>query len=309
MTTPAAGGVGPGYRSVPARDWWRTEGSFFLLSEGHRAAREAERALDFLDRVVGLSPGKRVLDLACGWGRLALPLARRGCRVLGVDVSHVVRLGGEAALQEGLPVGFLRADLRHWPLRGSFDLVLLWAMSFGYLSEEEDLALLASAAGVLRPGGQLVLDLHHPPWYRRYAVGERVELVPGGILHDQGRWNEREHRFEVLSTLASGEGKVRARQFHSFREYLPGEVATLARKVGLRIVATYVDLRPDPRPPGPEDSSYQIALAPMARRSGVPGPRRGLIPTLPSPRSESSPGPSSPRRSRRQAGPPRPRAP
>jgi SAM-dependent methyltransferase len=249
------------FRRVSGQEWWRTEGSFFLLSEAHRSEGEGQRALAFLQRVVPLPPGARVLDLACGWGRVAIPLARQGYRVVGVDLSPVLRLGRQLAREEGLGVDFLRADLRRWTCRSRFDLVLLWGMSFGYFPDEENSRLLARVRSWLGPEGRAVLDLHHPPWYERHYVGEQVELIPGGVLHDEVRWDASRRRMEVMSTLATGEGRVRARQFHDFREYSPQEAVRLARSAGLRTVSLHGGLRPQAGPPRPDDSSFQIVLA------------------------------------------------
>lgn len=250
----------PPFRRVPGHEWWRTEGSFFLLSEAHRSEREGQRALAFLEGVVPLPPGARVLDLACGWGRVAIPLALRGYRVVAVDISPVLRLGRHLARAEGATLDFVRADLRRWKCRARFDLVLLWGMSFGYFREEENARLLGLVRSWLGPKGVAVLDLHHPAWYRRHYVGEQVELTPGGVLHDEVRWRPRSRRMEVMSILADGEGRVRARQFHDFREYSPEEIRRLARRAGLRAVSLHGGLRPEEGPPRPEESSFQLVL-------------------------------------------------
>ena len=54
----------------------------------HAATPEQTRVeADFLERELHLRPGQRVLDVPCGFGRHSLDLARRGYRMLGVDVS------------------------------------------------------------------------------------------------------------------------------------------------------------------------------------------------------------------------------
>ena len=270
-------GAARAFRRVPGSEWWRTEGSFFLLSEAHRSKLEGERARAFLERVVALPPPARVLDLACGWGRVAIPLAQRGHRVVAVDISPVLHLGRQLARAEAAPVDFVRADLRRWEPCAQFDLVLLWGMSFGYFREEENLRLLRRIRSWLKPQGVAVLDLHHPPWYRQHYVGEQVELTPGGVLHDEVRWDAPGRRMQVMSTLADGEGRVRARQFHDFREYSFEEIRRLARRAGLRPRSLHGGLRPEEGPPRPDESSFQWVLE--RDRTGTAGGPQGVLPT------------------------------
>src|SRR5262245_32027758 len=62
-------------------------------------------------RLVGDVSGRRVLDLACGHGRLARELARRGARVVGSDISAAL-LDKARALEKGNPMGivYIHAD-------------------------------------------------------------------------------------------------------------------------------------------------------------------------------------------------------
>ena len=137
-----------------------------------------------------LPPG-RALDLACGEGRHALWLARRGWEVEAVDVSPVaIARGAEQADRDGVRVRWKVADVAEMPLpRAAYDLVLL-----AYVHVPDDILrdVLRRAAAALRPGGTLLsvghdrdnLDhgvggppdaaLLHRPW--------RIEQ----ILHDAG---------------------------------------------------------------------------------------------------------------------------
>ncbi|MER6125932.1 class I SAM-dependent methyltransferase [Streptomyces sp. NPDC001795] len=100
--------------------------------------------------------GIRVLDVACGFGRHAGPLAGRGYQVVGVDSS---RAQIERARHSYPGVSFLVADMRE-PPPGPFDVILnLWT-SFGLLpTEADDLAALIAWRSVLAPGGTLIMDL------------------------------------------------------------------------------------------------------------------------------------------------------
>jgi SAM-dependent methyltransferase len=114
--------------------------------------------VEFIVRVAGLRDGSRVLDVPCGSGRHALALARRGCRVTGTDVSaeavgHARREASSAGLDVDLRVG----DMRALPPERQ-DAVVCMGNAFGYLEHAGTEAFLADVAGILAPGGTLVLD-------------------------------------------------------------------------------------------------------------------------------------------------------
>ena len=81
-----------------------------------------DRQTSFLVEKLELEPGERVLDLACGHGRLALPLAERGLDVTGVDLSpRSLELARAAAEGQGLQVAFVQSDMREIDFVGEFD--------------------------------------------------------------------------------------------------------------------------------------------------------------------------------------------
>ncbi|SKA36182.1 Methylase involved in ubiquinone/menaquinone biosynthesis [Marinactinospora thermotolerans DSM 45154] len=108
--------------------------------------------------------GRRVLDVGCAAGHLSARLVERGAEVTGIDVSPVmVRLARErCARVAGGRAEFHRADLAE-PLDflpdGSFDLVTA-SLVLHYL--EDWVPPLRELRRVLRPGGALVMSVHHP---------------------------------------------------------------------------------------------------------------------------------------------------
>jgi SAM-dependent methyltransferase len=113
--------------------------------------------------VLGLRPGSKILDAPTGYGRVAIPLARRGCDVVGVDHSAALlaRAEAERARNDLSGVVFLRHDLRDPLPTGGFDVALNLFSSLGYGSEEEDLTILKNLWGALRPGGTLFIETMH----------------------------------------------------------------------------------------------------------------------------------------------------
>ena len=121
-----------------------------------------------LYRELAAAQGGHVLELACGSGRLLVPLAGAGNHVTGLDESpHMLALAREKLAAAG-PVVESRArlevgDMRSFQFDRRFDLAIIAVKSFAYLTERADQQrALAAVAAHLRPGGVLAIDLLNP---------------------------------------------------------------------------------------------------------------------------------------------------
>lgn len=115
------------------------------------------------------APGERVLEIGCGTGRLTLPLARDGIRVVALDSS--LRMLGRlrAKLQEGpvaavgRRISLVAMDMRRTRLAASFDAILLPYSVITYLKDPDEVDhTLSQLCGHLRDGGRLLLDCFVP---------------------------------------------------------------------------------------------------------------------------------------------------
>jgi SAM-dependent methyltransferase len=134
--------------------------------------------------------GGRVLEVACGSGRVLVPLVRGGCDVIGVDISpHMLALTRQK-LDAELPLAgsarLVQADMREFELaERDLDLAIVAVKSVAYLTEREDqLRCLSRIAAHLRPGGLLAIDFMHPrpDWVGAPTGSMRDDLlqrVPG----------------------------------------------------------------------------------------------------------------------------------
>jgi demethylmenaquinone methyltransferase/2-methoxy-6-polyprenyl-1,4-benzoquinol methylase len=110
-----------------------------------------------LVRSLDPQPGQDVLDVATGTGMVALALARRGCRVVGLDQSEAMLSRAQAKLrgEPGLAVSFVRGEAERLPFPdGRFD-----GLSFTYLLRYVDdrAATMRELARVVRPGGRIAM--------------------------------------------------------------------------------------------------------------------------------------------------------
>jgi SAM-dependent methyltransferase len=125
----------------------------------------------FVAEVLGpRAPAGRALDLACGEGRNAIWLARRGWQVVGVDFSEVaLERARKLAAEAGVEVEWVHADVATYPAEPeAFALVLV---SYLQVPGPERRAMLGRAAAALAPGGELLLIGH--------ALRNRTEGVGG----------------------------------------------------------------------------------------------------------------------------------
>lgn len=147
---------------------------------GHFASYLEPGAMAFLPGL-GIAPGERVLDVACGAGQLALPAARLGAAVTGIDIATNLIAQAQARAQaEGLAIRFEEADAEDLPYRdASFDLVysLIGAM---FAPRPERIA--AEIVRVCRPGGRIVMGNWTPGGFvgQMFKVhGRHVPPPPG----------------------------------------------------------------------------------------------------------------------------------
>lgn len=132
---------------------------YFYADRLSDARSDAET--DLIWNVLDLSPGMRVLDLACGHGRIANRLAARGCTLTGIDVTpQFIDLAQKDAKAAGLDVEYVEGDMRDLPWSGHFDRVVNWFTAFGYFDDDGNRQALAEVARVLKPGGRVAFDLN-----------------------------------------------------------------------------------------------------------------------------------------------------
>jgi 2-polyprenyl-3-methyl-5-hydroxy-6-metoxy-1,4-benzoquinol methylase len=139
-----------------------------------------------LFELLGQIEGLRVLDVACGHGRVTRELARRGARVVGVDLSAAL-LDTAKALEARQPLGieYVQADVASDRMTGdgTFDAV---TCSFG-LSDIDDLeGCVRRIATALRPGGRFVFSVLHPCFP---GSGDTSGSWPSSATYyDEGWW-------------------------------------------------------------------------------------------------------------------------
>ena len=198
--------------------------------------------VDFLVRTTGLRPGGRVLDVCCGSGRHALPLAQRGYRVTGLDVSaEAIAHARRAAEDDGIPVDLRVGDMRTLPTDVQVDLAICMGNAFGYLEHAATQAFLAGLAGLVVSGGAVVLDYGFAA--ESVLPGITLEEEPmtiGGVeATSVNTYDTDESRWLTEFTFRRGEQVHHGTSVQHV--YTAAEVSRLVTEAGFTDVARYGD--------------------------------------------------------------------
>ncbi|MGW0879849.1 class I SAM-dependent methyltransferase [Streptomyces sp. NPDC002671] len=199
-------------------------------------ARVVEPAVDLLTE---LAAGGRALELGIGTGRIALPLARRGVEVHGIDLSlaMVARLrakpGGEAI---GVTIGDF-ATAREG--RGFSVAYLVFNTIMNLTSQDAQVDCFRNVAGQLAPGGRFVVEVMVPD-LRRLPPGQAA--VPFHVGGDRLGFDVYDVATQSMSShhvrVAEGHGSHRS---IPFRYVWPAELDLMARLAGMRLCDRWED--------------------------------------------------------------------
>jgi SAM-dependent methyltransferase len=160
-----------------SRLWFET---FLRTQSPEWTARE----VDFVARQAPQPAYCTLLDVCCGEGRHAIPLAEHGYDVTGLDRDGAaLSAARERATDLGVAARFVEGDMRNLAasVAGPFDVcVCLW-QSFGYFDAATNADVLRQMGGLLRPGGRLILDIYHPGYFATHQ-GERTQERNGRAI-------------------------------------------------------------------------------------------------------------------------------
>jgi SAM-dependent methyltransferase len=205
----------------------------------------------------GVADGGTILELACGTGRHAFELEKRGYQVVATDYSpDMLARAARSKVERGSAVRFLQQDMRHLDLPGEvFDAAVSLFDSIGYV--ETNAAILETLAGIhrhLRAGGLLVLEFWHAAAMLRAYDPVRVRrfrtLSSDVVRISETRLDPARQTAEVAYTIfeTDDQGATRTiRESQTNRYFLMQEMAGWLDRAGfapLRWCAGFDDVHP-----------------------------------------------------------------
>lgn len=219
--------------TTPSSLFWHEAAAASYDSEpgGRHDPAELELESALLAELAG---GGSALELAIGTGRVAVPLARRGVRVAGIELSEPM-LARLRARPEAAGMQLVQGDMRSARVPGAFDLVyLVFNTIENVTTQDAQVEVFANAARHLRPGGRFLVEVEVPgvlglPRGERFRVFTHTDARTGVDEYDvvtQQLWSHHAVRQE--------DGSWR-RSSPPFRYVWPAELDLMARLAGLRL--------------------------------------------------------------------------
>jgi ubiquinone/menaquinone biosynthesis C-methylase UbiE len=228
---------------MPERDRWDElfDEIYLTTYAPTLAARDSEAEALAAAGFAEVEPPAEILDVPTGLGRHAIPLARAGYRVTGVDRSPVQlnearRRAGDAAWPK-----WVQADFRELAFEdSSFDAVLCLFSSIGYRGEDGDRQMFGELERVLRPGAVAVVETMHRDRLMTIFQARRWEpLEEEAILAEESRFDHVAGEVETDHILLAS-GERRSVTFR-LRVYTATELVRLLADAGFEQIECFGD--------------------------------------------------------------------
>lgn len=203
------------------------------------------KQVDFIEKVLKLPKGAKILDVPCGTGRHSLELARRGYTVNAVDNSEeLMQFGKEIANRENLNITWIKSDMRDIDFENEFDAVICMWGSFGFFDDNGNLLFLRKVSQALKGGGKFLMDTYtletlYPRFNRRWW--DKVDDIY--VLQDT-KLNIETQRIEAKWILIKGE--VQEERFSSIKIYSYAEILKMAKIAGFNEFEAFGSMGFDP---------------------------------------------------------------
>lgn len=142
------------------KDWYKK--GWTMDIQNMSWVEDTKNEVDFLIDQLKLQGNEKILDLACGYGRHSLELARRGYDVTGIDItSEYIEYATEQVEKEGLKAKFLCMDIREVNMKEKFDVEINMADgAIGYLENDlENMKIFEVVSNALKIGGKHFMDI------------------------------------------------------------------------------------------------------------------------------------------------------
>ncbi|MGN0665421.1 MAG: class I SAM-dependent methyltransferase [Huintestinicola sp.] len=241
-------------------DWYKKIWTLDIIDQSW--VEDTTRQVDFLIEKLGMKGNEKVLDLACGFGRHSLELARRGFDVTGVDITPAyMEYAAEQAEKENLNARFICSDIRDVTFENEFDIVLNMADgAIGYLeNDHENMKIFAVAAKALRSGGKHFMDIMNGSYADTHFPCKLWDEGEKCLTLSKFDWDSKT-RMLIYGQLDYRYGealpKPEMKEGNPIRLYSLDEINNIFSSLGMKVYDSYSDFSGKPS----SDNDIQLMI-------------------------------------------------
>jgi SAM-dependent methyltransferase len=219
-----------------ARPWWEELfNDDFIRTMAKISDEQIAGEVDFIEESLAVAKGAMLLDLACGTGRHAIELTRRGYKVVGFDLSlPMLARAADEAHDRNQKLNFVQGDMREMTFEDTFDGIYCWATSFGFFEEDKNALVVHKVHKALKKGGQFLLDVVNRDFLLRQAPSLAWFEGDGCICMDEMSIDWITSRMKVKRTMMMDDGRTKEIDY-SVRVYSLHELGKILHDAGFRV--------------------------------------------------------------------------
>ena len=194
--------------------------------------------------------GGPILELACGTGRVAVPIAKQGHEVTGLDLSgSMLEQARVNSTREGLDIQWVQADMRRFQIGQRFPLIICPSQSISRLLTVDDLEeCLSRVREHLAPGGRFIFGVYNPSLeilgrdpgerspYLQYPHPDSGKTV---TVEDSCAYDRATQVLRITLHYRLPDSDVQPTEVINNRMYFPQELDSLMKHNGFNIEAKY----------------------------------------------------------------------
>ena len=195
---------------------------------------------DFIEKEIGYNRELKILDIGCGTGRHSIELAKRGYKVIVVDLSESqLKRAREKAGKQNVQVVFQKHDARNLSFFHEFDLAIMLCEGAFPLMETDEMnfEILKSAANAIKPGGKMIFTTLNGLFPLFHSVNEFLnsEANKGNATCGESSFDLMSFRDHNITFVEDDFGNKKELKCNE-RYYVPSEITWLLKTLDLKTI-------------------------------------------------------------------------
>jgi SAM-dependent methyltransferase len=217
----------------------------YLMDRHWQFALRQARQIDKIIKGFSIKKGK-ILELACGNGRICTNLAKKGYQVTGVDISPAyIKDAIRKAQKKSIKVNYICGDIRHIDrhVRGKFDVIISIFTAIGYYKKSTDETIFRKAAKLLRKKGLfMVLNTMSREWLLNHFCPSIYDDIGAYLVVHQPQFDQfhsvNKEKWIFYKKIGK-DLKYETKLDLNLRIYGTSELVEMAEKAGLKFAQAY----------------------------------------------------------------------